>query len=126
MNTEAPCENTEAPFFCQNLADLGDDPEFPEWVGPNDLAKWRWINTPGYWFVYCVYAPVHNTPPLYIGITNHIHRRLCQHRSTKAWWPLAEGVIVSRVPTEREARDWERNWIRLSKPLFNTVHNCHA
>jgi predicted GIY-YIG superfamily endonuclease len=111
---------TDAPFYCQNLADIGDNPYMPEFLCPDERGRWRWINVDGGWFTYVIYSE-RCRRPLYVGFTGDIRQRLSQH-SSKPWWCLVDRIIVDLHDTEQEARQHEAHVIRQRPPLFNLAH----
>lgn len=118
--------SNERPFWCQELADAGDNPYFPEFLYPDDPAGWRWANIDGHWFTYIAYAPLGCRTPIYVGYTNNIYRRLSEHRKEKAWWPLIDRIIVDCYDSQREALDQEARFIGHLRPIVNVAGNCHA
>lgn len=61
--------------------------------------------------------------PLYIGITNHLTRRLEDHRTTRAWWLDVRSIDIQPFDHREEALDAERQAIYTERPIFNIVHN---
>lgn len=60
---------------------------------------------------------------LYIGITNHLPRRLGQHHDEKAWWHGVSEVKVEHYPSREAVLEAERRAIIAEKPLYNDKHN---
>ncbi len=113
-------------FWDQDAADSGDNPYIPEFISPSNPAEWRAIAEPGFWYVYILYTDHIRRHPVYVGMTGDVSRRLAQHKTTKAWWPLVHRIIVDRCSSQGEARELEERFIRRMKPLFNVVSNLHT
>jgi hypothetical protein len=107
------------PFFCQELADGGNDGYFPEFLYPDEPDGWKWANIDGHWFTYIIFSDRSRTP-LYIGQTNNIYRRLSQHKR-KVWWPLVDKIIVDSCDSAEQAKTDESHWIAHYQPMFNIV-----
>lgn len=91
---------------------------FPEWIyNPYDRARWRELTIPGGWYVYTMFGA--SRPPLYIGMTGNLARRLAQHARTKPWWRQVDHIIVGLADSEADAREWETRYIRLAQPVYN-------
>lgn len=119
MITESPSALSEVPFYVEGVG------YFPEFVSPDQPEQWKRINMPGGWFCYLIYSHrVEN--PLYVGCTGNIFARLSWHRRMKAWWPLADSIIVDLSDTREESLRDERARITKMQPLFNIVGNRHA
>lgn len=113
-------------FWCQELADSGDNGYFPEFLYPDDPpAHWTAVSSAGQWFVYVIYNKrVQN--PLYVGYSRDVARRLTQHRQQKSWWPLVDQITVGLCDSRDKALEEERCRIAMMKPLFNVVGNRHG
>lgn len=108
-------------FFCQELADAGDNPYVPEFLYPDDRDGWKLANIDGHWFTYLIFSDRSRTP-LYIGRTGNIYRRLCQH-TRKTWWPLVDKIIVDSHESAAEAAADEEHRITYYRPMFNIAGN---
>jgi hypothetical protein len=56
---------------------------------------------------------------LYVGITNHVQRRLRQHAQEKPWWPEVDWVLEQILPDRRWVDHMETMAIRRQKPKYN-------
>jgi len=109
------------PFFCQELADAGDQPYMPEFLDPNDRDGWKWANVDGLWFTYLIFSARCQTP-LYVGRTNNIYRRLSQH-TRRVWWPLVDNITVDSHESAEECAADEAFRINFYRPMFNIAGN---
>lgn len=112
-------------FWDQDAAAAGDNPYFPEFLYPVDPRGWKRIAIPGRWFVYNLHTTLIR-PPVYVGMTGNVNRRLREHMKDKAWWPLVDRIIVDCCATREEALELEERCIHIKRPLVNIAGNCHA
>ena len=97
---------------------------------PNDPAQWKRVSVPGRFFTYYMYAKY--TEPdsytdvltLYVGKTDNVHRRFSQHRTSKAWWPLVDHMLVAVWDNPEQAASMEAHGLRHG--LFNVIGNRHG
>lgn len=60
---------------------------------------------------------------LYVGITNHLGRRIGQHEHGKSWWADVERVTVEHFPSREALAHAEAEAIKVERPLHNIIHN---
>lgn len=60
---------------------------------------------------------------LYVGITNHLPRRLGQHGEDKPWFAQASTVTVEHYPDRAAALTAETAAITGERPVYNVHHN---
>jgi excinuclease UvrABC nuclease subunit len=62
----------------------------------------------------------------YVGVSNHLGRRLHQHERSKPWWRTVSHITVAHYPTRNQALDAETRAIRVERPRWNVTHNRQA
>jgi predicted GIY-YIG superfamily endonuclease len=60
---------------------------------------------------------------VYVGITNHLGRRLTQHNTTKPWWTDVTRITVEHFTERDTAEAAEIAAIRRERPERNIAHN---
>jgi predicted GIY-YIG superfamily endonuclease len=61
-------------------------------------------------------------PPLYIGRSNNVMRRVGEHRASKDWITQASRIDLEWYPAE-DIAEAEREAIEHERPLYNIVYN---
>jgi predicted GIY-YIG superfamily endonuclease len=56
---------------------------------------------------------------LYVGMTNHIERRIESHRRDKPWWPYVDHITLQSVKSRKLLVEAESAAIESEKPRFN-------
>jgi hypothetical protein len=56
---------------------------------------------------------------VYVGVTNHLPKRLTQHRNDKPWWSVVTDVRIQHFDSRDEASAAEAVAIKDEDPLYN-------
>lgn len=60
---------------------------------------------------------------LYVGITDHVQRRMYQHAEDKTWFEDISAVELATFASRKEARVAEAALIKAMRPTHNVLHN---